>query len=514
MRVPVAGVVPVDPGEVGGEIGERPVALAEPVLAEVQQVDGAPRVVLHPGGALAALGAVALQRGLDARPLGGEVRGQRGGVLDGLVGALALMRQHRVGGVAQQDHAPAVPLAQRPVVVQRPARALGDRPDHLADGRMPAGEALGGFRRVALLHPGVGLPARHARHRQEVHDPAAVDRVVQQVRTRAGPELDRAGLGEAREVLGGDQAAVADRAAEDRVAVEAERAPDHRMHAVGGDHDVGLHALAVLELQPAGGVHARHAVPEVQAIGIDPVGEQLEQRHAVHPVVGGAERVRVGVVLAHRVAADQLAVVAAADAQRRRLRRDGGQRVTQAQAHELADAVGRERDGGADLAQLGGLLVDVGLDAAVGQRPRQGQAADAAAGDSHRQRSPHGSTVAALRAKYKCNSRSIELGSHSMRTELLEAASTTAARAKNAMWKCPARNESAYVGDSARRISGLSAMPPIPHAAMVRNHAIITGPKSRPTVSVPRRWNRNSTSVINAMMPPSPSLSARMTSNT
>ena len=59
-------------------------------------------------------------------------------------------------------------------------------------------------------------------------------------------------------------------------------------------------------------------------------------------------------------------------------------------------------------------------------------------------------------------------------------ASTTAASAKNAIEKWPKKKSSAYVGDSALRISGWSAIPLTPHAPIATNQTIITGPNSRP----------------------------------
>ena len=79
-------------------------------------------------------------------------------------------------------------------------------------------------------------------------------------------------------------------------------------------------------------------------------------------------------------------------------------------------------------------------------------------------------------------------------------ASTIAASAKNAMWKCPARNPIAYVGESALRIAVCSVMPPIPAAPITVNQAIITGPKTRPTDSVPRRWTRNNMVMMTAVI--------------
>ena len=42
-------------------------------------------------------------------------------------------------------------------------------------------------------------------------------------------------------------------------------------------------------------------------------------------------------------------------------------------------------------------------------------------------------------------------------------------------------------------------MPATPQAPIATNQAIITGPNSRPTAAVPRRWTANSTTMITAV---------------
>ena len=59
---------------------------------------------------------------------------------------------------------------------------------------------------------------------------------------------------------------------------------------------------------------------------------------------------------------------------------------------------------------------------------------------------------------------------------------------------------SAYVGDSAARMPGSAAIPPIPHVPIATNHAIITGPKNRPTTAVPWRCTLNNATVITAVI--------------
>jgi len=57
------------------------------------------------------------------------------------------------------------------------------------------------------------------------------------------------------------------------------------------------------------------------------------------------------------------------------------QRLEHAERVERAVAVGADLDAGAEFAQLGGLLEDLDIEAALLQRDGSGQTADAAAGD-------------------------------------------------------------------------------------------------------------------------------------
>ena len=68
----------------------------------------------------------------------GRELGERDGVLDRRVGALPVMRQHGVRGVAEQQGAAAPPAAERPCKKKPPARLVAHRCNHFGDGRMPA----------------------------------------------------------------------------------------------------------------------------------------------------------------------------------------------------------------------------------------------------------------------------------------------------------------------------------------------------------------------------------------
>ena len=73
--------------------------------------------------------------------------------------------------------------------------------------------------------------------------------------------------------------------------------------------------------------------------------------------------------------------VPAPDHERRRDDRDGLDLLAEPEPPQLARAVGRQRDRGADLAQLVRLLVDLAADPALAQGEREDQPADPAADD-------------------------------------------------------------------------------------------------------------------------------------
>ena len=134
------------------------------------------------------------------------------------------------------------------------------------------------------------------------------------------------------------------------------------MHAVGADDHVGRRGRPVREPQLGARVallDADAAAAEVQPFAAEPVGERLQQRDAMDAVVGRAERRLVDAVAAHRMVGDDLAGDPVPDDQRRGHDRDGLDLLAEPEPPQLARAVGRQRDGGADLAQLVGLLVDL-----------------------------------------------------------------------------------------------------------------------------------------------------------
>jgi hypothetical protein len=95
------------------------------------------------------------------------------------------------------------------------------------------------------------------------------------------------------------------------------------------------------------------------------------QGHPVQAEERRAEGVPVPLVTSGR--GDQVAVAAIAMNHPGGLGRHPRQSLAQAQVRQHSRRVGRQRDGGADLAQLGGLLQNVSGDAPAAQQQRQGE---------------------------------------------------------------------------------------------------------------------------------------------
>ena len=315
----------------------------------------------------------------------GEAVGEDDRVLDRLVGALPLMGHHRVRGVAHQHDAVGVPAVQRREIVQRPARADVGRADHLGHRGVPAGERVDGVADRALLHPRFVGPFRHPDDGEEVDRPATVDRVVQQMTPGTGPELKRRRVGKRGHVLDGA------RVRGSRPCRRTFRGP--RRPTCGRITECTPSApttTSAAALAPSAKCSSTPRTPlldadapaaEVQPLAAQPVGECLQERDAVHAVVGRAERRLVHPVAPDRMVGDDLAGVPAADDERRGDDRHGLDLVAEPEPPQLARAVARQRDRGADLAQLARLLVDLEADPALAQGEREDQPTDPATDD-------------------------------------------------------------------------------------------------------------------------------------
>ncbi len=236
---------------------------------------------------------------------------------------------------------------------------------------------------AALLRPG----RRPLDHGEEVDVLAvAADRVVQQVRVRAHPELDRLGIGEGGKPIGGHDAAEGARPRVDRLLAAGHPAAHQRAHAVRADHQVRLHGPAVGEREADRVAlldEVGEPVPEMQPGGAERAAEDALEIGAMDAEVGGTEAAAIGRVLAHGKGRDATAVPPTPVDQLGGFGRDGRRSRRAGRGAADPGRVGGQRHRRADFGQLGGLLEDIRRHAALPQREREGQPANAAAGDGH-----------------------------------------------------------------------------------------------------------------------------------
>jgi hypothetical protein len=72
-----------------------------------------------------------------------QQRGQRHRIFDGLIGALAHVRQHRMGRIAKQGEPTGCPACQRLAVIETPRECGVDLRKQVTNARIPVGELCG-----------------------------------------------------------------------------------------------------------------------------------------------------------------------------------------------------------------------------------------------------------------------------------------------------------------------------------------------------------------------------------
>ena len=110
------------------------------------------------------------QRPWGRGPVGAAQHRRQGDtVLDGLIGALSGVRQHRMGGISQQCQASARPGRKRFAIVETPAERGLHLGDDGLDKRIPPGELASQRGGVAGGRPGLLRPLV-GRHEADVVD--------------------------------------------------------------------------------------------------------------------------------------------------------------------------------------------------------------------------------------------------------------------------------------------------------------------------------------------------------
>jgi hypothetical protein len=192
---------------------------------------------------------------------------------------------------------------------------------------------------------------------------------VDEVPSRAHPQLGGHLQVEVAEALGGHQPAIGHAAREGRVLGSEEGAAHRGVDAIGSDRDVSLDGRAALEdrLHAIAVVDQAHeSVADVQALLRQRAEERGQQVGAVCLVVREAER--VDHCVAERRAQQRPPVVPAALVEVQRAHAHPRELVGQADAMENPRRVGADLDAGADLAHGCGALVDVDVEAGVQER--------------------------------------------------------------------------------------------------------------------------------------------------
>lgn len=153
------------------------------------------------------------------------------------------------------------------------------------------------------------------------------------------------------------------------------------MNAVGADRDIGLDRAAVGKARRGGmraAVDADAAGAEAQLRRLERRRQNVQQVGTVHGKIRRAEFLSEVAALGARNVA---AAFPAADVEKIGFRRDRLNFLFETKRTQRLDRVGREIEPGADLTQSAGLLVHHHLGAALLQRQRRSEPADAAADD-------------------------------------------------------------------------------------------------------------------------------------
>ena len=251
------------------------------------------------------------------------------------------------------------------------------------------GAGLGG------LHPGRRRPPlRPVDHGQEVDDAAAVDRVVQQVRARPHPELQRAGIGQAA-------AAVRPGPGRGTPTCPSRRARRRRSPSASRGDPSARHVRQCTPSAPTTRRPRRRSPTSSAPACPSRVSVRVSTRQprcrCSGPSAPASRRCRAIRCRPTNGAPNRLAVPAAVPAGRDRrpsrpsrwMSRVGSvdtraRSLAQAQVLEHPRRVGGQADRRADLAQFGGLLEHLGGDAALAQQERQREPADTSPDDHYR----------------------------------------------------------------------------------------------------------------------------------
>src|SRR4029078_10803502 len=313
--------------------------------------------------------------------------GENDCILGRHAGTLREILQHRVRGIGEQRDATLRPILHRLTVAEDPHAPGFDTLEHAQHLRHLHLEVLPHHILAALGVPSF-LVMIGVENGDEVVELTAPQRVVHEMRARAGPEHDVGPPEIFRHILELKNAAIGDMSGNARLAVADQIFADFRQHAVAADQRAAFDGLTVVE-RDADSV-------AMIFIGVDtPARLKCDQVAALTCFEKGAvdvgpmgHRIRLAEPfeesITQRDIGDEFAGERVAHLLRWRTVRVGQECIFKPDFFEHAKDIGSQLDAGAHLAEFGRLLEKADGKSLMGKRVSGYQAADAAAGQAQR----------------------------------------------------------------------------------------------------------------------------------
>src|SRR5262245_7367681 len=371
--------------------------------------------------------------------------------------------------VAQQRRAALVPAIERVAVVERPFVVALGRSEQPQQRVWPAGKGFHHLGAVAFLRPGLAGPGVGLDMRDEIDQRAAAHDEVNDV--AAWPHIERqVGADQAcGKCIERDQSAPAHRPGEPRRLLAEQTLPDDRADAVGADDQVGFDHASVGEARAClsrAGLDLDAAGAEMEKLARQLPAQHLDQVGAMHRQIGRPELPLIHPLAKHL--GDDVAAVPGAHQLVLRFETDLRNGGIEPERAKRLDRVGRQRDPGADLADLRRLLVDLDLEVAPVHRHGGGQSANPGTDDGDLRLSWHsdrsrGGGRSMVRWNYRASISALLMsGFCSMSTSATSATEKLAAATKNTR-----PNASASVASAAPAGAPPSAIAPNTAISMV-----------------------------------------------
>src|SRR5579859_169408 len=288
-------------------------------------------------------------------------------------------------GIADHAGAPDDEAIERLASQKRPFEGHVDVLDDGVDRAVPSRKGAAAGFAGALLGPGLHRPVLALEDADEVEKLAAADWISDDMTAGSHPIGADVALHVQWQAVHRHQAAPGRNARKERFCIAADLPSDFRVDAIRADHHVATSLLTIGEPEPDSAVvflktgAAAADMQRPRRAGVERIDQHAMKITPMHhPVRRAIDRARGGTEIEQlpgppgREQADLLARGFAGDALHR---------LFETECDQNARAVRGELNAGAELAQLGGLLENLDLDAALEQRQPRDETSDARAGD-------------------------------------------------------------------------------------------------------------------------------------